>query len=195
MRKYYPQFHTQEALSGQIAEVYSAYPNTFLVGSLGRATIYKSFGRDPFTEFIERLQHPLYNRQTARDIDVIGVEPEFAMRTLPFWVDATSYDIGGTQLTEQNGEWFIAAYDSFHSPLHPTVMEPIVTETIYDIPCTTVPPETQLALLKLRGKFRDKDVQTFSLLSDLLEVKGRQLPSELYVPFEQVHEINVARFS
>ena len=197
MRKYYPEFHTAENLANQITEIYKLCPQILVVGSLGRATVFNTVRRNPYFEFIERRQHPLYAGNTARDIDVIGAEHEVVERTLPHWVDATSYDIGGTQVAQENGEWHLSVDGHCHATLHTAVMEAIEGETIYGIPCVTIPVETQLALLKVRGKFREKDVQTFSLLSDVIEIKGtsERLPAELFTDFDKVHEINARRFS
>lgn len=194
MRNYYASFHTYDSLAAQIAGVYQKYPDMLVVGSLGRATVFSSLLGDPEFEYTARGQHSLFAGDTARDIDVIGAEHDFVVRTLPFWVDATSYDIGGTSIAKHGSDWVISVDGHYEAALHPSTMEPIEAETIYGIPCMTLPAETQLALLRVRGKFREKDVQTFSLLANLIDGRER-LPVELYRPFEDVHEINKARLS
>src|SRR3989344_49799 len=192
MRMYYPEFHTPENLRDQVAEVYNHYPDMLVVGSLGRATVFNTYRGDSNYEFTQRHQHPLHNGDTARDIDVIGADQDHVARTLPFWVDATSYDIGGTQIAQQNGEWFISVDGYYEAQLHPATMEPIEAETIYDMSCLAVPPETQMALLRVRGQLREKDVLISSIFSDLIGAipAAKRLSSELFEPFEAVHQIN-----
>ncbi len=192
MRYYYPEFHTPETLEQQIQQIYKTHPKTYLVGSLGRATVFGNLLGNPFYEFDARGQQPLENGVNARDIDVIGVDPEFAAHTLPFWVDATSYSNSDAKLVQEGHDWFLATDSGFYEEVDAAIMEPIFSKTIYDISCITPPAETLLALQKVRGAFRDKDEYVYDLLAGILNHQShhKKLPSNLFHAFERLHKFN-----
>ncbi len=191
MISFRPELHTPTNLHLQIEEIYSVDPSVLVVGSLGRAGIYNAVHGRPNYEFEARNQHPLKRDGEARDIDVISTR-RHDLPSRPYFTDTEAYADRQVGLRVENGEWILSANSEFETLLDPAVMEPTQVETIYGIPCTTIPPETLLALIKVKGKLREKDEQAFSLLSQVVDRRptNKRLPRSLLAPFEKVHEIN-----
>ncbi|SRR3990167_11204785 len=191
MRQFDASMHTPDALAGEIAELYERSPDTLLVGSLGRAVIYGSLIGNTRYEFDKRSQHPVDAGERSRDIDVIA-HTDFGDLT-PFDVDATFNGRWATII--QDGEdWYLVSQKQRTADLlHPAVMEPIAGETVFGIPCITVPARTHVELFGLKDAIRPKDLAARQLLAMTMN-EDEQLPDELYSPFKKLQQLNNSGF-
>lgn len=190
MTTYSPQVHTAEALNDEIERMYSVHPGVLLVGSLGRAAAFKAMGYSPSIEFEHRGQDPLFDGNGARDIDVI-VGQDASVEDQPYEIDYQVYSGPRIKLIQEGEDWFLTSpKKNFYELLHPAVMEPVASETVHGISCTTLPVQTHLALFGLKGAMGPKVRQSQELTMRLGAIEESDLPTELYKPFAELKNLN-----
>lgn len=144
-----------------------------LIGSFGRAAIFRLLAGNAELEFTARGENPLLNAHGGlRDIDVIGpanfVDHTWTRR-LPHPVDGVAFYGPGIQLAlEDSGLWSLRSYVHRQQILlDPSVLEPVESETAYGIPCRTVSAAAHIALA---GAFceRPQDWLTQAMLMDAM---------------------------
>lgn len=189
--KFEEPLHTPSALMEELEAVYSDFPRTLLVGSLGRAVLYGEVLGDAMAEFQVRGETPErkveYDEVVARDIDVVGSGSTHHAHLAPFEVDHHPYNCRQVRLLQDGQDWWLASETkNLHWPLHPAVMEPVEGETVYGVKAATVPHQTHLALFGLRGTMRPKDRANRDQLAALAVSTDKLLPPELLEPFDRL---------
>ncbi|MEK7561629.1 MAG: hypothetical protein AAB541_02095 [Patescibacteria group bacterium] len=191
MTTYSPEIHTAEALNAEIERIYRLQPGTLLVGSLGRAAAFKTLGYNPAIEFEHRGQDPLFAGHNARDIDVI-IGQDTAIKDHPYEIDYQVFSTPRAKLIQDGSDWFLASdRKKFCEPLHPAVMEPVASETVHGINCTTVPVRTHLALFGLKGLMSPKMLRSRELTMRFSAIEKLDLPDELYKPFVELEALDL----
>jgi hypothetical protein len=191
------EIHTPQALTAEIAGIYSRAPDSIFLGSLGRAVIYNRLYANPHAEFEARGQtaeRKVENgEELARDIDIIGAEAERVGETAPFQVDFKAFDSRHVSFKRQGEDWFLVSERcGIYEPLHPDVMQPVEGESAYGAPVVTVPIRTHLAAFGLKGDLRPKDKANYRLLEQAASKVNSTLPDELYEPFEKLRVISTS---
>lgn len=186
MKSFVEHVHTPEALESEINRIYSQNIQPLVVGSLGRAAAFSSLGFRPDVEFQERGQDPLFYNGISRDIDVIeGLSP--VSEDEPFEIDKTVFNEPRVRIVRDGTDWFLLSdKKNFQAQLHEAVMEPVVSETVYGVPVTTVPIRTHLALFGLKGLMGKKVVHSRELTMRLASVPEDDVQAELYEPFAEL---------
>ncbi|HZP55172.1 MAG TPA: hypothetical protein VFB03_00145, partial [Candidatus Saccharimonadales bacterium] len=166
-----------------------------LVGSLGRAAIYKKVFDHSDAEITAMGQSVTSRGQEARDIDYARLSIGYPRG--PFMVDIPFRPGNlGVNLTYTDEVWVLSS-KGFEERLSPSVMEPIAGETVYGAPCMTVHPQTHLALVESDGVLREpQDRVARHLLLKALDAKVYpEVPTELYEPFERLRELRASMLS
>lgn len=196
-RLYDPRLHTGDSLASQLDLLRLCHPDAIVVGSLGRAAIFREILGDPNYEYTMRSQDPLRKQSMARDIDLTSQESDFPPG--PFPIDTTAFSGNRSKLVQENNIWFLTAdRHGFAEELRPDVMELAEKRTVYDAMAQVLPAQTQLEILHLNGYKIPKVQRAFDILSEVLEGSGRpKLPVEHYGPFRKLSKLNrtpVVRF-
>ncbi len=186
--------HTPEALAAQIEEIYAANSGTVIVGSLGRAAAYNSVGLSPVLEFEARQQTPLASESSPRDVDAMKKNSAIE-GCYPFPIQTGVFDDEKVRIDSQSGDaWLTSTLLGFAEQLHPDIIMPIEGETIFGIPCITLPLRTHAELFGMRGYIREKDILTRSVVRKQLKGIKYELPDELYDPFNQLRSVAMGNY-
>jgi hypothetical protein len=186
--------YTSEALAAELEAITSYDPQVYIAGSLGRAVIFAKHGLSPVVEYEVRGQHPLGHGSKPRDIDVIGIDPAVDVDFEPFAVDRTAFAKDVAAIVREGDSWFLVSkVANYSEQLHPDIMEPVEGNTIFDIPCRTLPLDTHRNLFDLAGHTRAKDHVARKLLTSVESTD--RLPAELFKPFEELRSINTRLFT
>lgn len=181
-----------EAYADRLQEVQFAFPHARIGGSIGRSALYAQLLGNPFYEFDARGEEALGTPVQPRDIDVYGLREydDVHAGRVEDLVDTGAYGAIFGKIIYADGTYVLMAdRHKFEEELHPAVMEPVHTRAVYDLPVTTVSPETQLALYSYKGKPREKDAETVALLKEA--VGDKSLSKELYGPFMKLNQLNL----
>lgn len=177
--------YTPEALEHQFEVLYQNFDRPIVIGSLGRAVAYNQLLGDPDFEFNARSQTPLVDGNAPRDIDLLSTERE-AAKLGPYLVEPSVFDNPLVSIIREGEDWWcISELAGFAELVHPAVMEPLEGLTVFDIECTSLPPQTQVALFGLKGAMRVQDRMTRDLLGQVVsDCQGDLLPEEMYETFD-----------
>ncbi|MBX4190500.1 hypothetical protein KW794_00230 [Candidatus Saccharibacteria bacterium] len=188
---YSPEAHTPQTLMRQVEGLYQRQPDIFLVGSLGRAAAYDMLTGVPYHEFD---QSSIVRRPdgTTRDIDVVNIDPTLWFSSMndltrPFTVDNfTSPRVG---IENKIGTWVLKSKPlGFEAELDARLMEP-VHHRLLGVDVVTFHPQTHMALLGIKGDFREKDFNNKQKLQKAINNSDiNLLPPELFEPFEELQE-------
>ncbi len=169
MTTFDPTTHTAEALASEASRLYTDYPDTRVVGSLGRSVIFNELLGDPIYEFRSRGQDVLGVAGRARDIDIITSGPSALEDYDPFEVETTGFSNSYIKFLCEGGDWFVVSdHHSFAEPLRPEVMEPVQGKGVLGIEFITLPAQTLLATYGLKGQLRNKDIRTRGMLKQAI---------------------------
>ncbi|MBI5357860.1 hypothetical protein HZB74_03375 [Candidatus Saccharibacteria bacterium] len=163
---------TREALAAQIERVVDAYPDSLMVGSVGRAAVYNEVYDDPLHEYRLREQEPIYNGCGERgDIDLVGAPPDASESHLgPFPIDTRAFSNDNLKIIKHGGDWILRSVNrGYEKTIDPYVFTPVQAVTIYGVECRVPPAQTQLALMSLTGTKRSKDVEACAVLSRAIQ--------------------------
>ena len=188
---YNPDVHTPLEMVRQIDSIYQRQPGAILVGSLGRMTAYASLTARPFTEFAA-ANLAVRADGTTRDIDVAGIddsvlEDNSFIGNRPYTVD--NFNCQYASLVCDGLNWYLTSrIKNYNAQLDSRVVEPQTTRFL-GTTAVTLPPQTQLELLGIKGE-REKDAVNRKLLGDAISTSRRpNLPHELYEPFEELKDL------
>lgn len=187
-----PGVHTPEAFVDQLTLLHETEPSAYVVGSIGRAVLFRRAVGNPNYEYAAHGQYPLNKTGDARDIDVVSLVSARGDIRRPFELDNGGFNNPIVHIARQGGKWVLGSeVNNFAELIHDDVMEPVEGTTIFDAECRTLPIDTQIALFGVHGPLRWKDSQNLSLLIGAADRTTQQrLPEELYAPFRQLGALN-----
>lgn len=194
MRRYNPDIHTAANMIRQTQAIYEAQPDALLVGSLGRAILYRQIYGDPEYELKARGETPLHNGIKARDIDVIAGDMVGERAREPFYTDTCAFNNASVAIVRDGSEWVLTSQSrGFAEALHPATLEPVAGESFYDIPAQTLPLQTHLALYYTRGgPLRRKDDIPVALLRHASAAALTTiLPAKFYKPYYRLASVKM----
>ena len=179
---------TSESLETAIQRLYKSNSEALLVGSLGRSAVFSRLYGDPEHEFVLRGERPLWNDNgSPRDLDFIisgGINPT---TTEPYKTDIDCFTKPDFALESEGTDWWVTSIMfGYAERLHPAVMEPTPSKTIYDIDCLVPPIQTFQRLTGVPIIVRKKDKVSLALIEKALEFETDKLPEELYKPIDDL---------
>jgi hypothetical protein len=185
--------HTPLALAEEIEFITNAYPESLLVGSLGRAGVYCQEIGDANYEYKHRGQYPTQTfRGGTADLDIINAPLTLEQKLSPFDVDLRSFCGRQVTIVFSEGSWHLQSENrGFNVEIDERVMEPVKARTVYGARCRTLPARTHLALLGITGTVREQDKIASELLMETINTsRTTQPPNHLYQPFEDLFTLN-----
>lgn len=187
--------HTFEALSLQLERTRLVYPESLIVGTLGRAGVYNEVFDDPFVEYEARGQNPLtkYRGKSVGDIDIIGGPSEDECVGFgPFYMDIIAFGCSQMSITRKGTEWILgSSLHGYEEVIPPKALKPVKATTVYGAECMIPPAQTQLALLGLSGVDREQDIIARGIMEQAIqEGADDDVSSDDLAPFHELADLN-----